>query len=198
MLKYTQHLFHERVLVKSRINEKGSIVHIVVVIVLVVALLGALGFIFWQNTRPSDSSEKSTNEANTTSQSTKNDDTETSSADLNEGYLVIDSWNVRFKPMGAAKVSYESKGNGYWVTTDKWKNFGGICDANGGVLLERSMEKSTILASPPRPLNNEEKIGDYYYYYSGPQSGCSDDHANEETVEYQIIKDLLSTIESKK
>ena len=34
---------------KSRTNEQGSALHIVIVIVLVVALLGALGFIFYQN-----------------------------------------------------------------------------------------------------------------------------------------------------
>jgi cytoskeletal protein RodZ len=34
---------------KSRIKEQGSVLHIAIVVLLVLALLGALGFIFWQN-----------------------------------------------------------------------------------------------------------------------------------------------------
>jgi len=182
---------------KSRISQQGSVAHMAVVIVLVIALLGALGFIFWQNFLRSQSSEKSASEATSTSQNVNSNDEQAGPGDLNKDYLVIDSWNVRFKPSGTAKVGYEAKGGDYWLTTDKWKNFGGICDTNGGVLLQRSTEKSTVMASPPQPLNNEEKIGDYYYYYYGPQSSCSDDHVGEEATEYQIIRDLLSTIEIK-
>ena len=182
---------------KSQIKEQGSIAHITIVIVLVVALLSALGFIFWQNFLRSGSSDMSTGK-NGTSQSAQKDNVEIVPVDPNKDYLVVDSWSVRFKPNVSAKVSYESKDDGYWFTTEKWKNFGGICDTNGGILVQRSTEKSTAMASPPRPLNNEEKIGDYYYYYIGPQSACSDDHTSEEPSEYQIVRDLLSTIEAKK
>lgn len=182
-----------------RKSESGS-VHIVVISLLVVALIGAMGFIFWQNFMQPDISKKATNDTTVTNtkQSANEDESKTASTNQNEGYLVLDSWGVRFKPTGNAKISYEQKNGNYWFTTDTWKSLGGACNTNGGVFLERMSEKSTIRASAPIPLNGEQKIGDYYYYYQGPQAVCSDTNWDREEPEYKIVKDLMLTIEAKK
>ena len=180
-------------------SESGS-AHVIIIAVLAVVLIGALGFIFWQNfiqAKPSDNVASTTTGIKTDSTQTK-EEVKATPTDPNEGYLVIDSWNVRFKPASAAKVSYVQKGEGYWLTTDKWKNLGGVCAADGGVLLIRSTQKSTVLASPPLPLNNEQKIGDYYYYYYTPQGICTDNHADQEEPELETMKTVMATIEAKK
>jgi len=58
---------------KSRIKEQGSSAHIIIVVVLVVALVGALGFIFWQNfiNKPAESTVQTT-------ETTKTDETKQS------------------------------------------------------------------------------------------------------------------------
>ncbi len=48
MLKYGYYLLHERRTVKTTLKQSGS-AHVVVIIILVVAVLGLLGFVFWQN-----------------------------------------------------------------------------------------------------------------------------------------------------
>lgn len=182
----------------NRLNEKGS-AHVIIISLLSVALLGAVGLLFWQNFLQPKPTEKTNSVVVSKDESkAKDTDKEEPKKDPNEGYLVLDAWSIRFKPTNTAKVSYEQKDGDYWFTTETWRNFGGICDTHGGVRLTRMTEKSTVIASPPQKLNGEEKIGNYYYYFSGPQSSCSDDNYGKEAVEYEAIKELLVTIEAKK
>lgn len=181
-------------------GQTGS-VQVVAIVLLVCGLIGALGYIGWHNIiNKTDAVDKSVSKTPQDKERplASSSPAKMPSADANEGYLLLDSWGVRFKPAGTAKITYEQKNDGYWFTTEKWRYLGGVCADHGGILLVRMKEKNTHPASPPQPLNNELKINGYYYYYEGPQAACSDDAPFQEGAENKIIRDLLSTIEAKR
>lgn len=188
-----------------RKTEQGS-AHVIIISILVVALIGAIGFIFWQNVlqpKPSnDSTSKSASSDKTSSKSNK----KTTPTDLNKGYMVLDDWGVRFKEINSviswSKTSVNSYNKPdsdiYYFTTDAWKNLPTAC--NTEIRLMRATEKSTAMTSPPIALNNEEKIGGHYYYYTSPQDACGGDTLDSEAWVFQAktVMGFLQTIEAKK
>lgn len=188
-------------------SESGS-VHIAVIGALVVGLIGALGFIFWQNVLQPKSTDNDTVASTLTTEKESSSSTKDKEAatNPNEGYVVLDDWGVRFKEISSAvawsKTSVNSynktSSNTYYFTTDAWKNLPTAC--NTEIPLVRMAEKSTVMTSPPTPLNNEEKIGDYYYYYLSPQDACGGDTLDAEawTFQAKTVMGFLETIEAKK
>jgi hypothetical protein len=57
-------------MIKTSLNQKGS-AHVVIIIILVIALLGVLGFVFWQNLI--DKNPNTTNKTNSTTTTEKQD-----------------------------------------------------------------------------------------------------------------------------
>lgn len=86
----------------------------------------------------------------------------------------------------------------YYFTTSSWRNLAGAC--NTDIALIRTSEKITAPASPPKALNQEEKIGNYYYYYGQPQDACGTDDMdlNEWIRQSKLVMSFLETIEAKK
>lgn len=184
-----------------RKNELGS-AHIVVVGVLVVALIGALGFIFWQNIiQKKDDTQTSATTSVKSNDEKSTDDTKKTEEDPNEGYVVLKDWGVRFKNTNSIAVSWskdsvnsynQKNDNTYYFTTTAWKNLAGAC--NTEIPFVRSKDKIVSMTSPPKSLN-EDKISGYYYYYYSPQDACGDDTTD--TAEWsRQAKSVMSFLES--
>lgn len=161
--------------------------HAFLIVGLVVALIGALGFIFWQNFI---NKEPAKTETVTITKPAK-DDSEVK-VDSNKGYLVLKDWEVRFKE-SSQPVEYRSKENGtYLFTTSKWKSLADAC-MNKGVELGRSTTEQSK-GTEQVPLNDGEKVGDYYYYQQSSLGTCSDDYATEKE-QHDLVSSFLDSIE---
>lgn len=81
---------------KSRIKEQGSALHIVIVVVLVVALLGALGFIFWQNfiNKPNDT-QASVEQTNSEQSAPSSEDN--SASFVSKDFMTSDNFGITYK-----------------------------------------------------------------------------------------------------
>lgn len=163
--------------------------HIVIIIALVVVLLGALGFIFWQNFMQSKPNEKSNN---TTTITTLN---------LNDGYLVLEDWNVKIKyptDLGSNVITYEkgSDGDYYDFSTERVSALGGNC-AN----LVRLVRQTESTVPDTSGLIQVAQVGEYYYFINGPQTACSeldagDTHINIVFPDIKMLNAFLATIEA--
>jgi hypothetical protein len=120
----------------------------------------------------------------------------------------VTQWGVKFDLTGEPESFVYALGNGgqnevAFIGTTESEKLGGSCEVShngvGGVL-----HSKTILAPdmPSRlsPLNGENPIGGYYYYYSHPQALCSDGSAANTAVETKAtaaVKRIVKTIRSK-
>ena len=172
--------------------------HVVIIIALVVMLMGTLGWIFWQNFIQKKDGRVST--ADTTKTDTKQAANKTKqeevTKDSNEGYVVLEDWGVRFKPTSTTKISWAKSGGSYAFTTDTWKNLTGAC--NTEIKVFRTPDKDNTPASPPIALNDEQKIGDYYYYYLQPHDACFKTGEGDSAAwseQARSVTDFIKTIE---
>lgn len=185
-------------------SERGNVAEIIVIIVL---LLAVIGLIIW---RIADSNR--TNQTNTAgSQQVSNEQRPVSpSTDANKGYIVLDDWGIRFKPVDSSRVAYyklADNPSAYHFTTERVQSFGGMCTdiannkSTGGSL--GAISRMTRQANPDDyaggVLNGGNKIGDYYYYYNHPQALCSEGLQNNtmEQADTDMIQKLIATIELK-
>lgn len=183
--------------------QKGS-AHVVVVGVLVLALLGALGFIFWQNFVSKD---EVTKKAETIVKSEDAKNTARSSGDSKEGYLVLTDWGVKFKiPDDIGELTYykqtvsqneQGVNEHYEFSTKNVEALGGDCvntNESGSVTrlayLSRSQTKAEQYASSV-PANDNNPVGDYYYMVSGGQSLCSERQGELQLKARDAISDML-------
>jgi cytoskeletal protein RodZ len=168
----------------------------IIVVVLAVVLIGALGFIFWQNfiQNKSDNAKKE----DTSKVSTKQSETTTTNntaniTDKNKGYLVLSDWGVRFKlpsDLGSRQITYYKGVPGYtdsgkYVTGDGYSFSTNDVEALGENCAYNASDYWMPLASVTRytsPYNQGsavegptliKKLGNYYYYTRGPQALCS-------------------------
>lgn len=192
----------------SRKSEQGNVLEIVIIAVLALAVIGLLVWRFV------DSNNKKTEEATTSTQTEQSTETKDNTkqsvqeADLNEGYIVLEDWGVRFKPSGGTRFSYSKTKDGdyYRFSTSVLENLGKYCEASEG-------GKGTVFRSPTKdpsdsvvyglPLNNGQAINGYYYFMQGPQSmGCGDYEPNQQQIDTELaqaalIKSLILTLEAK-
>lgn len=167
-------------------NQNGS-AHVIAVSLLTVALLGALGWIFWQNflqPKPEQQSAKNTGSSQQVSPSPK----------IQADTLALSEWKVRFTITGELKqagieaqketgpTTLEDGSEGtythYYVTTSRQRAFGQLtsenvdklCDAGSGVTVVQSKnledENDRQLTAKP--------IGGFYYRWSIPSAGGCD------------------------
>jgi hypothetical protein len=185
-------------------SQSGS-VQVVVVIVLVMVIAGSLGFVVWDKFLAPKSNEVPSSLSGSTS--VRATDIK-STNDLNEGYLVIKDWNVKFKlPENSNEIHYykESISNEggsfeyYQLSTKRVEELGGRCapDSPEGQIGLSSISRQTIRKEGPLmsnvAANNDNPIGGYYYYVSGGQSTCGDVHTDWQTADDLMTYDMLRT-----
>jgi hypothetical protein len=182
---------------------QGSAI-IVIIFTLAIALIGALGLMFWQNTMQSKNATQPTKSA-ISNNALKQSEAKTV-VDPNEDYLVLDDWGVKFKlPKESGEVLVYKKTvsnqNGtfesYDLTTKRVEGLGQRCapDASEGVIRLSSIGRLKAKQeqySSAFPANNNEPINGYYYYVSGGQSICSEEHTDWQSADNIMTSDLLS------
>jgi hypothetical protein len=189
-------------MIKNYLKQKGS-AHVVIIVILVIALLGTLGFVFWQNFINKKSAEVTSDSKQTTNQPTEK------VKDPDEGYLVLKDWNIKFKlPADSNEITYykkqaEPNDKGieeyYEFSTKRVEALGGQCvEPNnlGQVIRNGSMSRTKIkregeIASGSA-VNNNESIAGYYYYISGGQSTCANEAVDIQTQDRDMIFKTIS------
>lgn len=159
-------------MINKTLSQKGS-AHAVIIVILVVALLGTLGFIFWQNfIKPETAQNTNSNTSKTENKEKTTDDTKKSNQ------LVLNDWGVKFTiaaPLASTEVKYKARdANSYVFTTSRIEALGGECTKSpygDTASLIRFTEKP--VAVPDGELINESPINGYYYALSGPIASCS-------------------------
>jgi hypothetical protein len=187
--------------VNKKQSQSGN-THLVIIIVLVVLLIGALGFVYYQNFIQSNNSSKSVASTKTVKSSTVAAKPEVTT---NEGYLTFSEWGIKLKtPVGLAdnrityyKIANNSELDGYNFSTSRVEAQGGACSSSSPQfsslgIISRSTSPNTEEASPPTLVG---KIGDYYYYYAHPQSICGDNLGNYEVQDTSMIQTMLLSVE---
>jgi hypothetical protein len=160
---------------KSRILEKGSSAHIVIIIVLVVALLGALGFVFWQNFVNKPATTSITESSAETKQVTSSDN-----------MLVVKEWGVKGDIGELADVSYtiddetNQADEGYQSMTISADGLPAECNnlSVGKTVRLTANQQIPVAAGPSESTAKEAfdsndsglaaHVGEYYYFYYGP------------------------------
>lgn len=169
----------------TRQSQSGS-AHLIVIILLVVALIGALGFVYYQNFMQQKDI------------TTLADDTT-----INKDYIVLDDWNVKFKlptNLGSNVITYQKATNSnsedyYKFSTERVSALGGDCTSLNW--LYRMVDPIEPDASPPILAG---KFGGYYYYAYNRQEICSEDSNINGNIQFQdinMLKAFLTTIEPK-
>lgn len=189
---------------KNRLQESGS-AHVAVVVVLIVALIGALGFIFWQNFIQRKDSDTSTN----TTQSAKSEDTRS----VESRALALNQWGVSV-PLTEDDPEYVST---YEKNTDEEVYLFSVkdedfCeeDSSIGVLWRAKLndviteqhggDTSGIGKTWEEYYRDNEyviRIDGYVYVYSGPQSVCSEpgtDKAQREVYVADTLKERVAKL----
>jgi len=188
-------------MIKNSQNQTGS-AHVVVIIILLIAVLGLLGFVFWQNfivpnVKTVDQPNLSQQEAKPESESV---------ADLNEGYFVLDDWSIKFKiPDGLTGIKYYKVSDSYELTTSRVEDLGGDCkepaddEVPGVIRLGGIGRKSDPVDSEyVLMLNDGEPISGYYYWYSAAQSTCAyDDPEGLQAIDRDLLSNMVNSIEAK-
>lgn len=186
-------------MINKTLSQKGS-AHAVIIVILVAALLGALGFIFWQNFMNKDTSDTN----NTTKVENKQENTNENAEKSDQ--LTLNDWAIRFtisSSLTSTEVKYQAQGTDTYVfTTTRIQALGGECAKSpfgDTVSLTRMTEKP--VATPDGELLNESPINNYYYILSGPISSCSSLDNNQqsavdpiETADRNALKTTLKTL----
>ena len=198
-----------------RFYEKGSTIELVIIGVLVVAVAGLLAWKFMGGTssptNAADTSAKTNTVASNTGSSatpTKEEPTKTGTPEVDlSKYLVLDDWGVKFPLLqdGTTVMYRQYSFNGgivYGFTTKAVDALGERCKqsttdaATNLVIIQRQKEKITQ-AVGLTDLNNGQKLGDYYYYMSSAQGGCSEQNTKLQNDDWQKMRSFGQSIQLK-
>lgn len=191
-------------------NEQGSI-HIVIISIVAVMLLGAIGFLFWNNfIQPKNHSEPIA----TTKPSAIASATPTASPDVDK--LTIADWKIEFtipESLKDTSIKYSARRSNdnppvasYSFTTSRIHDLGGECvkqPFGDTVMLNRFTEDQ--MAYPDSYWVSPDKIGGYRYVLSGPIAGCSMVNENGQVIssasqvevkDRDSLKELVRSIKS--
>jgi len=189
---------------KNLSKQNGS-THIIVIVILVIALLGVLGFVFWQNFTKKDPVTTTSEQKKTTSQPVE------TVKDPNEGYLVLQDWKIKFKlatesdkityyalPTNDAGIKKGFDAQYYEFSTKEVEALGESCAEPGGEvsgtvirLANLSRSKDKIATQGVILVNDGQPVGGYYYYLGGAQSTCSSNGTDLQIQDRAKVVDLL-------
>jgi hypothetical protein len=192
-------------MIKNYQKQSGSAL-VVVIVIAVVAILGALGYVIWNNFFGSINTET---EQVVTQPNTPSDNVS------DENILTINNWGIQFAisdSLQSTKVMYNERStndepprNYYAFTTERIQRLGGKCaerQFGDTVIVYRYTEKP--IATPDGELINEEAIGGYYYVLTSPIAACSGFNENDQMIEPSqveiddraALKDSIRTLTS--
>lgn len=176
----------------------------VVGVIIVSIVLITLCFAGW---RIWDASQNKTAQTNNQTSATDTATT-TSQANPNEGYLVIDSWGVRFKPVAGLlglkainKPSSLADAEEQMLITEEMQKLGAACGGNTvGSRPLGALVRTRNQITQPGSLQFLAQINGFYYYYYAPASSCSPDATNEsiQANTLEKVKSSLKSLEAKK
>lgn len=192
---------------KSR-SQTGS-AHVVIIIVLIVALLGAVGFVFWQNfLKPSNkqadnASLTSSKDAQGTSQSKLSDK---DSQEISQPKLSINEWDVGGDYTGnGARLAYSIKGSSLIFTDSRLA--GTECEGYGGSISRQTANEeayngngATVKVAYDQGRSSDKfspigHVGDYYYTFMGQDVACPDESlAQIVNEEYDAWREVVKTL----
>jgi len=165
---------------KRNVREQGS-AHLIIIVALVVILIGALGFIAWQNFGPDTTEKTSTTETVETDTAEVFEPEEEAVKPELTGtkYLVISDWGVKFPYIGNVEIKIgEKSAKTIGLTTDQLIKYGDDCSTTGGGLIVRGFAGDNAYVAGEETYADlyakgmVGKIGDYYYMYQASQALC--------------------------
>lgn len=166
---------------KKTTSQAGSAVLIVVVTLLVVALVGAVGYIAWQNI--AGGSE----EAATSQDSVSGNTVEESSGEGSDSAtLSISEWGVQGDYEGEVSYSYRINEFGAVSLVDPSLP----SDCSVGYVTRATSDEDAVFGSASTGMTASEayesgaagwgsaQVGSYYYFVTSPQASCGDEEQN--------------------
>ena len=181
---------------KSRIKEQGSAAHIIIIVVLVLAVLGLLGFVFWQNMNKPVDNKTATTDSTATSETT---DKESSS---NSKTLTVTEWSVSGTYSAESTIGYTVNQFGSLSISDPSQRSG--CEALGSISRGNAGDDAVVGSTYSGKTTKEAydlgygdaraQVGEYYYLYTGPQQSC-DDAANQEKA-VDAVKEFVTNLKA--
>lgn len=167
-------------------NQDGS-AHVIIISVVVLIIIGAIGYVFWNNFIAHKKSED-------TAQVPSSSNTQASPKPVTDtGQLRVAAWNVTFSMPDALKntsVKYYERTSSdtppvtyYAFTTQRIQDLGGRCASQplgDTVILNRFTEDQP--AYPDSYWVSPEKIDGYRYVLSGPAASCSGGTSDDQTT----------------
>lgn len=202
-------------MIKNTYKQTGS-AHVAIIAILIVALIGALGFIFWQKYTEKNAETQSTAQTATANQ--KDDSATSTQADR---YTTLEDWGVKFKADDSLKtttmVQYKQKEQGqdgrdyYLINTERSeqaakKNCPSLSDPTG-LAVYRFQEKPSVntegqLLEMDGTLINSTAVNGYYYVLvqfgyvcPGGQSAQVSDDGIDSAKERESILTSLRTLQ---
>lgn len=152
-------------------NNQTGIAHVAaIVLVIVIAVIGFVGWKVWDNQKD----KPQTTNTNTTAASS-----DTATTDTNKDtHLDISEWGVRITvDPTIAKVTYvyNASQDSVTLTSDLQKSLSSECEyATKSPWGISRLSTETVAASPDVYLGYDEKVGDYSFRRTYPQTGCED------------------------
>lgn len=178
--------------------QAGS-VHLIVTVILAVALVGTLGWIFWQNF--SKKNDKSSESSSIQVEKADNVEPEVEKLDLE-----IEKWGVGAEyDTSVAALSYKIENNMLmFVGTDLMGST--ECTYNSaGVIVKYSAQdkvypyagssEGEVAAKDAPDSYGLKKVGDSFYKYTHPQSICSEQQLDEQQAAIKAVQDIFENLE---
>lgn len=154
-------------MIKTSFNQKGS-THVVIILILVIALLGVLGFIFWQSFIHKE--EPVTKQETTI-------DTKKSTPEVNESeraYLKVNDWGIKLKSSVVSDLSYKISSRTGGPENTEYDQLG-LEIKPTSVIDQHCVNFGADLYRQKQPTQfQSKKIGEYYYYVTGAPGICSE------------------------
>lgn len=172
-------------------------------ILVIVAAVVVLGIVAW---RVWDAGQNKQNDNTNTNQQTNNQDQNNepepepaTEVDPNEGYVVIEEWGVRFKPVAdLGEVEYfkpaDIESDALTFATKALSEASPSCSKSSGSIILGLLTRNT--QNVPGNGGVVATIGDYVYQYRGPQATCGAGDLESKAV--PNISESLKSLEAAK
>ncbi len=193
----------------KKLNQDGIASTLVILIVVLVLAVGGIGWYVYNAQKKTNSTLDNTTKSQSEPQKSTKPTTPTTTkpvADPNTGYLVVKEWGVKFKE-GALTQDPEyaiKDDHTLYLSTKTYssKVGGSACGANGstGQLIRGKAGYDTNgMGLAIEKVSSAVKVGDYYYFWQGPQAGCTTPTDTNTAImnTYQAaLSDLVKTVQA--